>query len=300
MIEYVACHRPEKDRTLSFIRTHLASLNRRFYTLLKEMGQEHLSNAIKNAASNFWSKSKDTGKPRVMDSINQHLRVWDNEGLQKATAHSVFNFKDLKDKPATVYLILPFEEIEAYSTFVRMIFATALNAMLENKSVPKIPVLFVLDEFLALQSDDRFVSALRTHASAGVRLWFFLQDLPTLEQKYPTTWKSFLQTEIKTFFGTDDPYTAKLISEYLGDKTIAYDIPNLSASTSGGSSGSASYSISENLNLTGRNLMTPDEVIAFMAGNAHGRGGFHFMRNIPPVQTYFIPWFKNEKLKERI
>jgi type IV secretion system protein VirD4 len=299
VIEYVACYRPKSDRNLSFIRTHLSSLNKRFYDLLKEMCQTHLPASIQNAAGNFWTKSNDTGKPRVMDSINQHMRIWDNEGLQKATAHSFFNFKDLKDKPATVYLMLPFEEIEAYSTFVRMVFATALNAMLENKTKPEIPVLFVLDEFLALDSDDRFVSALRTHASAGVRLWFFLQDLPTLEQKYPTTWKSFLQVETKTFFGTDDPYTAKLVSEYLGDQTVAYEVPNMSASTTSGTSASTSYSISENLHLTSRNLMTPDEVIHFMSGDGSGRNGIHFMRNIRPVQAQLTPWFRNPELKAR-
>ena len=83
----------------------------------------------------------------------------------------------------------------------------------------------MFDEFLALDPDDRFISALRTHASAGVRLWFFLQDLPTLEQKYPTTWKSFFQAEVKTFFGTDDPHTAELVSNYLGDTTVAYESP---------------------------------------------------------------------------
>lgn len=299
MLEFTARFAPFEQRSIATVRDAASSLNKDFYGLVNAMADDAMPPSIKNSAKNFLTKSKDTGKPRVMDSLNTHMRIWDSEGLRNATARSDFDFKDLKENPATVYLILPFEKIEPYSTFVRMVFATALDAMLQNKAIPEIPVLFVLDEFLALNADDKFVSALRTHASAGVRLWFFLQDLPTLEQKYPTTWKSFLQVETKTFFGTDDPFTAELISKYLGDTTVAFDIPNMSASTSGGSSASASYSISENLNLTRRNLMTPDEVIQFMNGSSETRPAIHFMRNIRPVQAALTPWFTDANLSAR-
>ena len=54
--------------------------------------------------------------------------------------------------------------------------------------------------------------AIRTHASAGVRLWFFLQDMGTLEEHYPgTAWHAFLNTSVKQFFGVDDPFTADLV-----------------------------------------------------------------------------------------
>jgi type IV secretion system protein VirD4 len=257
--------------------------------------------SIKNAANNFRGKSKDTGQPRVIDSLNQHMRIWDNDGLREATKQTDFSFKDLKDTPATVYLILPFEEIQAYSTYVRMVLAMALNAMLENHNKPDIPILFVLDEFLALDPDDRFVSALRTHASAGVRLWFFLQDIPTLEQKYPKNWKSFFQVETQCFFGTGDIHTAKLISESIGNTTVAYESPNTSASTSGGTGASASYSISENVTLTSRNLMTPDEVVTYMVGSSDKRNGILFLKDIGRAsQIELTPYYNSSTFKERL
>lgn len=182
-----------------------------------------------------------------------------------------------------------------------MVLAMALNAMLENKNKPDIPVLFVLDEFLALDADDRFVSALRTHASAGVRLWFFLQDIATLEQKYPRNWKSFFQVETQCFFGTGDIHTAKLISETMGNTTVAYESPNTSASTSGGQGASASYSISENVTLTSRNLMTPDEVISYMVGNADKRSGILFLKDIGRAsQIELTPYYKNPVFMSRL
>lgn len=301
VVEVFALHRTGTERSIGALRNNITGVNAKLYDLLDEMILPNMPNTIRNAAESVRSKSKDTGKPRLMDSISQHLSIWDHDGLRNCTTGvSDFDFWDLKEKPCTIYLILPFEEIEAYSTFVQMMLASALGAMLENKQVPKIPVLFVLDEFLTLAPDDRFVSALRTHASAGVRMWFFLQDLPTLEQKYPTTWKSFLQAEARTFFGTDDPYTSELISKYLGDTTVAYEVPDLSASLSGGENSSASYSISEKLNFTARNLLTPDEVRQFMGRDGSGRKAIHILRDIPPVATDMSPWFNDAVLKARV
>lgn len=298
--EFTARFAPPSHRNLGTIRDSLSTLDKSLKELVGAMADASMPASIRNAASNFQTKSRETGQPRVLDSLNTHLRIWDSEGLRRATARSDFDFRDLKDCPSTVYLVLPFEKIAAYSTFVRMLFATALDAMLANRRKPEIPVLFVLDEFLALDRDDRFVSALRTHASAGVRMWFFLQDLPTLEQKYPTTWKSFLQAEVKTFFGTDDPHTAELVSRYLGDTTVAYEMPNMSASLTGGQSVSTSFSISENLHLTGRKLLLPDEVIGQLRGTSEGRKALHFVRNVPPLETDLVPWFRVETLRARI
>lgn len=300
VLEFTARYAPSSHRNLATIRKTLASIDSQFYGLVKAMSQPHMPEAVQNAARNFMTKSKDTGKPRLADSLNTHLRIWDSPALKGMSTHSDFTFQSLKDQPATVYLVLPFDKIAPYSTFVRTLLAAALDAMLQNPAIPKIPVLFILDEFLALDRDERFISALRTHASAGMRLWFFLQDLPTLEQKYPQTWKSFLQVETKTFFGTDDPYTADLISKYLGDQTIAYETPNMSASTTGGASASASYSISENLHLSARKLLTPDEVIGLLRGSGEARKAVHFLRSVPPLQTDLTPWFLDDTLKARV
>ncbi len=298
VILFTARYAAPEFRNLGTIRDTLSSLSKDFYGLLKAMSDPVMPPAIRNAAKTVTTKTRDVGQPRLIDSLSQHLRIWDTPGLRAATATSDFDFRDLKDRPATVYLVLPFEELSAYSTFVQLVMANALDAMIANRRVPDNPVLFILDEFLSLEADDRFISALRTHASAGARLWFFLQDLPTLEQKYPTTWKSFFQAEVKTFFGTDDPHTAGLISNYLGDTTIAYEIPNSSLGVGGGG---ASYSVAENLHLTGRKLMNPDEVIRLLSSvkASEPRTAVHFLRGIPPVQARLTPWFLEQRFIQR-
>lgn len=299
---FSAKYAPPPHRNLGTIRDTISSLNADFYGLTKAMASEGMPNAIRNAAANVLSKTRDVGLPRLIDSLSQHMRIWDTEGLRTATRQSDFDFRSLKDRPTTIYLALPFEELRTYSTYVQIIFAAALDAMQQNPSVPKLPVLFILDEFLALEPSERFVDALRTHASFGARLWFFLQDLPTLEQKYPTTWKSFLQVETKTFFGTDDPHTAELISNYLGEKTETYEIPKYSSATSSSGDSSLSFTISEDIQLTSRRLMKPDEVIEFLSSKdpTKPRHAIHFMRGIRPIRATLIPWFLDEQLVQRL
>lgn len=291
-VYFLARYAPAAHRTFGTLRRAVSGLNAEFYGMVRAMTDPAMPDSIRNAANNALSKNTDTGLPRLIDSLNQHLRIWDTPGLVNATATSDFDFRELKDQAATVYLLLPFDELTTFSTFVQLIFAAALDGMLMNPRRPDTPVLFVLDEFLALEPDDRFVNALRTHASAGARPWFFLQDLPTLEQKYPTTWKSFLQVETKTFFGTDDPYTAELIATYLGDRTVAYESASGGPSVAGGG---ASYSITENLQLTGRPLLTPGEVIQRLASHdaRQPRQAIHFLRGVPPVAATLTPWFKD-------
>lgn len=299
VIEFTAKYAPQDRRTFGTIRDTISSLSSDFYGLLDAMSNEVMPPSIRNAALTVKTKTYDTGKPRLIDSVSQHMRIWDTEGLRAATQKSDFDFRDLKEAPATVYLVLPFEEIKPYSVYVKLMMAAALDAMLANKALPKNPVLFVLDEFLSLDHDDRFIDALRTHASAGVRLWFFLQDLPTLEQKYPTTWRSFFQAELITFFGTDDPYTAELVSKYLGDQTVAYETPSMNANNSGSG---GSYGQSENLHLAARKLYTPDEIISHMGKvSATGeRVGIHFMRGLRPIVATMLPWYASDAFDDRV
>jgi len=290
IVYFIAKFARKEHRTIATIRDTVSSLGDDFYGLLDAMSDPAMPPFIQNAANTVKTKTRDVGQPRLIDSLSQHLRLWDTPGLRKATSRSDIDFKKLKDSPATVYLILPFDEIGPFSTFVQMVFAAALDAMLENRTKPDIPVLFILDEFLSLQPDDRFVSALRTHASVGVRLWFFLQDLPTLEQKYPTNWKSFLQAEVKTFFGTDDHYTADMVSTWIGDTTVSFTDP--SGNTNVGKDG-AHYSVSDDVKLSGRRLILPNELMTFFASHdaSQPRNAIHFVRGIPPIRASLTPYF---------
>jgi len=238
-------------------------------------------------------------------SLFEKMQVWDSEAIQAVTSHSDFSFEDMKRETVTVYVTVPFHRLEAYSHYVKAMMTIALEAMVATPERPKIPVLFILDEFLALGRFHRFVSALRTHRDAGVRLWFFLQSVADLEATYPENWKAFFTaTEVKSFFGVRDHYTGQLVSEMLGNKTLAYTTTStstsLSAPASPGSlfgenegSGQLSMSTNTNTHYTGKPLLDPQEVQDFLgrSGERDMRFGIVSLPGQNPVPVIHLPWY---------
>ncbi len=180
----------------------------------------------------------------------------------------------------------------------------------DNPAKPKYPVLFVLDEFLSLGPFADFRNAIRTHASAGVRLWFFLQDMGTLEEHYPGTgWHAFLNTSVKQFFGIDDPFTAELVGRYLGNQTVAYRSSQTGGNVSAqmgswqenGSAG-VSLTIGESIQFLGRPLMTPDEVMAEVSDwHADGtRTGIVHIRGPRAFKVRLVPYEFSDTCRGRL
>lgn len=261
VILYFAKYAPEHDRNFPALRDAVAGLSKKTDPLIRRMGATN-DPLIVNRIKSFLAKNAETGLPRLSDSLDSKLEIFDGEGIRKTTGHtSSFDFKSLKDEPATVYIAIPLDRMEASAFYISLLVSDALAAMISNPKKPEIPVLFMLDEFLALPPMPEIVSALRTHANAGARLWFFLQDKPSIEAKYPEDWSSFFQAEVKCYFGTDDFKTAQYISETLGTTTKAF----LSNSDTGTTGGSAHYSYNESVQITARSLRTPDEIERYMA-----------------------------------
>lgn len=299
-IYFIRHYAPPKARTMVALREALTLPLEGFLGFVKTMALPDMPGPVRRGANIVLGKSPERGIPQLRESLNSKMAIWDFDGLLRATAHGELDFRALKDGPATVYLIIPFDQLKAYTVFVQVLLSTALEAMLRNPNVPAVPVLFMLDEFLSLGPFPKFVDALRTHAGAGVRLWFFLQNVSTLEALYPTTWKAFFSdTAAKMFFGTDDIYTAELISNYLGDSTVVYTTPSQSAATVGAVTDA--YTIRENVTVMGRPLLTPQEVMGLL-GTKHPDGrryGIHLLRGMPPARVDLLPWYLEPIAKRR-
>lgn len=264
------------------------------------------------AAVNVMGKSGDRGLPNLRDTLNGKFSRWNSPALLASLRRHDFDFAALKDGPATVYLDVPFDLMQPYAAVLRMVLKAALDAMLHNQAKPAIPVLFVLDEFLQLGPFYDFRNAIRTHAGAGVRLWFFLQDIAGIEEHYPDGgWKPFFNCSVRQFFGIDDPFTARLISnDYLGTTTVAYRVTNAGSNVSAGSGGapdnqgnaSVSSSSGESVQFVARSLLTPDEVMGLLSGwlKDGQRTGIINMRGVPPYQVRLVVHGQSETCRERL
>ena len=298
IIYYCSVYAPVQYRSLAVIRDLTAADDNDFKELLKDMKKEENPASIRNPARTFDNKNADA-KKRVLDSFETHMQIWDTQALRDISNRTDFDFEGLKDETATVYLVMPFDDLKAFSTYIQGFFSAALSAMITNRNKPDIPVLFVLDEFLALDAAEHFSTALHTHAGSGVRLWFFVQDIATLRQRYDDLWESFLDVEVKVFFGTQQKETSEYISEYLGHRTEAVPDPTSGTISLGGSG--SSYSIDEKYSYHKVALMTPDQVERFMVSNdkSKPRMGIVFMGGGHRIKTKLIPWVLDPVAKAR-
>jgi type IV secretion system protein VirD4 len=307
LIVYVAQNAPQEYRNLGEIR-HITSLPlREFRDVIGEMTKSPIP-MVANAAQIVFDKDPERSIPSLRDTLNTELSLWDEPGVIKATSQNQVDFRALKDRPATVYITVPFHKIKAYSAFLKILLVTALEAMVENPNQPDIPVLFVLDEFLSLGPFPKFRDAIQTHAGAGVRLWFFLQNLATLQEHYSDSWRAFFDATVKMFFGTDDIFTGNLISTMLGGETIAYKNGGLSNSNSSqtgdifNQNGSNSGSVNYGVTIQGKPLLTGDQVIRLLnATNPDKtRTGILSLGGVNPIKATLVPWFLGEKCRARV
>lgn len=242
------------------------------------------------------------------DTLNSKLGLWGDPLLIASTDRNEVVFERLKDETATVYLTVPFAKMEPYGPYLKVVLQGALDAMSRNLRQPDIPVLFVLDEFLALGPAPELRKAIRTHAGYGVRLWFFVQDVGTLQEHYPgTSWQTFFNCSVKQFFGTDEPFTAELVGRFLGTTTVAYRSTNEGSNVSaqiGGEHSSAGVNMSsgESIQFLGRGLLTPDEVIGELSGWLKGGQRNSFVRlRVPahPIRARLVAYDQSQTCRDR-
>lgn len=198
------------------------------------------------------------GKPEkergsVLSTAQQHTAFLDDPRIADVLSSSDFDLGQLVTELATVYLVIPPNRLGNNARFMRLFIGAALAALTSAAKPPRLRVAFFLDEFAQLgymrQVEDA-ISILRGYRGL---FWLFLQDMSQLKAVYEK-WQSFLANAGKVFYGTADFDTAKYVSESLGQRTIDY-------TTVGHSTGDRSSSTSQSQQITGRELLTPDEVM---------------------------------------
>lgn len=307
LIQYVLENRSPAACTMAEIRRLTALPTHDFLGLAAEMAA-YDNVAASGAGKIVLGKNRERGLPSLRDTLNTELSLWDDDGVVRATRGSDVDFRTLKDRPATVYVTVPFTKMKAFAPFLKVLLTSALDGMLQNPATPKIPVLFVLDEFLSLGPFPQFRDAIMTHAGADVRLWFFLQNVAMLEEHYPTTWRSFYDATVRSMFGTGDPFTAKLISDELDTTTVAHQSSTFTLGKSVSREDFFDTGSGDNLNvtrsvsLTSRHLLTPGEVIQRLGGvhQDETRDAIVRIAGLPPVMARLVPYFKGERAIKRV
>lgn len=307
VILYVRHNAPPHRRNLATV-SQMAAL--KGASLLQAVRKMASFPPTASAANALLDKDPQRGLKVLQDTLTSKINRWLDAEIQASTAGSDVDFKGLKDQTATVYIEIPFPMMKTYAGWLRVVLKAALDAMIVNPRIPEIPVLFVLDEFLNIGPFPEYRDAIRTHAGAGVRLWFFLQDIYSIEQDYPgNSWRPFLNCAVKQFFGVNDHETATMVGSYLGHKTHSIRTTSASANVSShlGSwydtaSTNTGFSVTEGIQFLGRPLMTADEIRELLGGWAADgwRHGIIDIAGTRPFKAQMVVHTKSENCRDRV
>jgi type IV secretion system protein VirD4 len=84
------------------------------------------------------------------------------------------------------------------------------------------PVFLFLDEFPQLGHLRPIEDMMAYGAGYALYLWLFIQDLSQIQRHYAQSWRTLIaNATTRSFFGIRDLETAKLVSEMIGQTTVA-------------------------------------------------------------------------------
>jgi type IV secretion system protein VirD4 len=200
----------------------------------------------------------------VISTALTQTRWLDSRPVKRDLGGPSFDFSVLKDRPATVYLILPARRLATHSAWLRLMLASMVQKLMKDTRRSNAPVLFMLDEYYAIAEGDGFPVIARNMAmfrGYGVKLWTVWQDLAQAERLYEKGFESFLSNAgVVQAFAPQDITTAEYISKRTGQTTRQFLTHNQSRQPNPAMPGGMFISSGSNENLIPMPLMLPQDV----------------------------------------
>lgn len=202
-----------------------------------------------------------SGSAKTLKSIQitlaARLEKFNLESLASLTATDELDLPSMGEKKVALFALIP--DNDTSFNFLVSILYTQLFQQLFYLADHKyggglpVPVHFIMDEFANVSLPDDFDKILSVMRSRGVSVSIILQNLAQLKALFEKQWESIVgNCDEFLYLGGNEQSTHKYVSELLGKET-------LDTNTYGKSTG-RSGNYSTNYQITGRELLTPDEV----------------------------------------
>ena len=207
-------------------------------------------------------KDYHSGSAKTLKSIQitlaARLEKFNLSSLASLTATDELDLPSLGEKKVALFALIP-DNDTSFNFLVSILYTQLFQQLFylaDHKyggSLP-VPVHFLMDEFSNVSLPDDFSKILAVMRSRQVFVSIILQNIAALKALFEKEWESILgNCDEFLYLGGNETSTHKLISEsYLGKATI-------DTNTYGKSSG-RNGNYSTNYQISGRELMTPDEV----------------------------------------
>ena len=202
-----------------------------------------------------------SGSAKTLKSIQitlaARLEKFNLESLASLTATDELDLPSLGEKKVALFALIP-DNDTSFNFLVSILYTQLFQQLFylaDHKYGGSLPVHchFIMDEFANVSLPDDFDKILSVMRSRSVSVSIILQNLAQLKALFDKQWESIVgNCDEFLYLGGNEQSTHKYVSELLGKETI-------DTNTFGKSSG-RSGNYSTNYQISGRELMTPDEV----------------------------------------
>ena len=255
---------PEREQNFSMVMRVLE------YAEVKEEDEEYVSpldllfNAMERENPNsvavrqykvFKMAAGKTAKS-ILVSTAVRLAPFNLPQIQAITDHDDMDLYTLGEKKCALYAVIP-DNDTTYNFLVSLLYSQVFQTLyycadqIHHGPLPR-HVRFVLDEFAAMPLPG-FTRELATMRSRSISASVIIQNMAQIKELYKDSWETIPgNSDSLLYLGGNESSTHKYISEALGKSTI-------DTKTHGETKGRTG-SWSTNMQISGRELLTPDEV----------------------------------------
>lgn len=202
-----------------------------------------------------------SGSAKTLKSIQitlaARLEKFNLESLAALTVTDEMELESIGEKKTTLFIIIP-DNDSSFNFLVSILYTQLFQQLFysadhkHDGSLP-VPVHFLMDEFSNVSLPDDFSKILSVMRSRSVFVSIILQNIAALKALFEKEWEAIIgNCDEFLYLGGNEQSTHKYVSELLGKET-------LDTNTYGKSTG-RNGNYSTNYQISGRELLTPDEV----------------------------------------
>lgn len=202
-----------------------------------------------------------SGSAKTLKSIQitlaSRLEKFNLDGLASLTSYDELDLDKMGEEKTALFAIVP-DNDTSFNFLVSILYTQLFQQLFyAADSVYKgelpVHVHFVMDEFANVSLPDDFDKILSVMRSRGVSVSIIIQNMAQLKALFEKQWESIVgNCDEFLYLGGNEQSTHKYVSELLGKETIDTNTYGKSYGRNG--------NYSTNYQISGRELMTPDEV----------------------------------------
>lgn len=265
LIFYLKYEAPAEEQNFSMVMEMLragdvSEEDESYYSPLDSLFYDLEAKSPNHIAVKYY-KDYHSGSAKTLKSIQitlaARLEKFNLESLASLTATDELDLPGMGERKTALFALIP-DNDTSFNFLVSILYTQLFQQLFyiaDHEYGGSLPVHchFIMDEFANVSLPDDFDKILAVMRSRGVSVSIILQNLAQLKALFEKQWESIIgNCDEFLYLGGNEQSTHKYVSEMLGKETI-------DTNTYGKSSGRGG-NYSTNYQITGRELMTPDEV----------------------------------------